>query len=116
MYLDIYEAIEHRHLVQVYYGHYFRIVEPRVYGSDLAGHDVLKAYQVAGCDELGRHVGWKWFKLSKIDTVRVLATTFPSSRSADGARDRALQRIYCEVTSAQSRDSYASDPSHLRHR
>lgn len=115
MYLDIYEAIEHRHLVQVYYGHYFRIVEPRVYGSDLAGRDVLKVYQVAGTDELGRHTGWRWFRISKMGSIKILATTFSGSRSADGARDRALQRIYCEVSSARRGDGQP-DPSHLRHR
>jgi hypothetical protein len=116
MYLDIYEAIERRHLMQVYYGGYFRVIEPHVYGNDMHGADVVKAYQVAGTNELGRHVGWRWFKVSKMDAITVLSTTFPGSRSADGARERALQRIYCEVTSAHSGAGKASDPSHLRHR
>jgi hypothetical protein len=104
MYLDIYEAIERRHLVQVYYGHYFRVIEPHVYGSDIHGADVLKVYQIAGTDELGRHVGWRWFKVSKMDTVMVLSANFLGSRPADVARQRSLQRIYCEVASS-SRDS-----------
>jgi hypothetical protein len=97
MYLDIYEAIERRHLIQVYYGRYFRVVEPHVYGRDLEGRDILKVYQVAGADELGRHVGWKWFSISKMDEVKVLSTAFPGLRPPDGIRERALQRIYCQV-------------------
>ncbi|HEY1774237.1 MAG TPA: hypothetical protein VGH91_13700 [Gammaproteobacteria bacterium] len=116
MYLDIYEAIEHRHLIQVYYGHYCRIVEPHVYGRDLDGRDVLKVYQLAGCDELGRHIGWRWLRISKMQTLTVLGTSFPSSRSTDGARPRTLQRVYCEITSSRHSDGEPSDGGSPRHR
>jgi hypothetical protein len=115
MYLDIYEAIEHRHLIQVYYGGYFRIIEPHIYGNDINGTDVLKAYQVAGANELGRHVGWRWFKVSKIDSIKVLPTAFPASRSSEGVRERALQRVYCEVSSSPSADP-SPEFSSYRHR
>jgi hypothetical protein len=116
MYLDIYEAIERRHLIQVYYGGYFRVLEPHVYGCDLHRIDVLKAYQLAGCNELGRHVGWRWLKISKMDAVTVLTTTFPSARSADGARERQLQRIYCEVASAGRGTDLSPELGSYRHR
>ncbi|MFI4921162.1 MAG: hypothetical protein ACHQAZ_05945 [Gammaproteobacteria bacterium] len=116
MYLAIYEAIEHHHLIQVHYGRYCRIVEPHIYGRDFDGRDVLKAYQVAGCDELGRHVGWRWLRVSKMQTLTVLATSFPISRSTDGARPRSLQRIYCEVTSSRRGERDASNGGKPQHR
>lgn len=114
MYLDIYEAIEHRHLIQVYYRSYFRVIEPRVYGCDMRHRDVLKVYQVAGANELGRHVGWRWFTVSRMDEVMVLSTTFSATRSEDGLRPRVLQRIYCEVPSLRHGQGQAPDPSRFR--
>lgn len=97
MYLDIYEAIEHRHLIQMYYGDYSRIIEPRAYGSDSRGLDMLKAYQIAGCDTFGRHIGWKWFQAKEMEAVIVLSTHFVSQRSESTLRPRPLQRVYCQV-------------------
>lgn len=97
MYLDIYEAIEHRHLLQFYYGHYFRIVEPHAYGSDSRGKDALKAYQVAGADALGAHKGWKWYDPKQMDHVRVLPTVFVPRRDTFNLGDKRLLRIYCQV-------------------
>jgi hypothetical protein len=116
MYLDIYEAIERRHLIQVYYGGYFRVIEPYVYGNDIHGTDVLKAYQLAGADELGRHVGWRWFKVSKMDAIKVLSTAFPGSRPTDGARERSLQRVYCEVDSSRAGTHHSPEIGSYRHR
>jgi hypothetical protein len=116
MYLDIYEAIERRHLVQVYYRHYFRIIEPYVYGCDMRNLDVLKAYQLAGCDELGRHVGWRWFAVSRMEAVTVLSASFPSTRPEDGLRRKVLQRIYCEVASPRKGDSGPHGLGNHRHR
>lgn len=116
MYLDIYEAIERRHLIQVHYGRYSRVVEPRVYGCDARHVDVLKVYQVAGCDELGRHVGWKWFTVSRMDAVLVLSTMFPTSRNEDGLRNRVLQRVYCQVGSIRPGDDPSVGASNFRHR
>jgi hypothetical protein len=97
MYLDIYEAIEHHCLVQLYYGDYTRIIEPRTYGSDLRGRDVVKAYQIAGCDALGRHVGWKWFHAADMYRVSILGTHFVTQRDISTLRERPLRRVYCEV-------------------
>ncbi len=116
MYLDIYEAIERRHLIQVYYGGYFRVIEPHVYGKDIHSIDVLKAYQLAGANELGRHTGWRWLKVSKMDALTVLSTAFPGSRPADGARARSLQRVYCEVASSRQGSDHSSELGSYRHR
>jgi hypothetical protein len=110
MYLNIYEAIERRHLMQVYYGGYFRVIEPHVYGRDTRGIDVLKVYQVAGADELGRHVGWRWFKVSKMDAIMVLSASFSPVRPEDGLRYKALQRIYFQVAPSRTGDG-SSPPS-----
>jgi hypothetical protein len=116
MYLGIYEAVEHRHLIQVYYRGYFRIVEPHVYGCDMRKQDVLKVYQLAGCNELGRHVGWKWFAVSRMDAVTVLSTSFSATRSEDGLRPKALQRIYCEAAPSHIGDRSSPGLSKHRHR
>jgi len=115
MYLDIYEAIERRHLMQVYYRGYFRVVEPHVYGCDLRNIDVLKVYQIAGTNELGRHVGWKWFAVSGMDAVLVLSTSFPPTRPEDTLRPKVLQRVYCEVAPSRI-DSGSSGRGSSRYR
>ena len=116
MYLDIYEAIERRRLIQVYYGGYSRVVEPRIYGCDSRHVDVLKAYQIAGADELGRHIGWKWFTVSRIEAVLVLATRFTASRNEDGLRNRVLQRVYCQVSPSPFPTGDASGAGQYRRR
>lgn len=98
MYLDIYQAIEQRHLLQMYYEEYFRVIEPRVYGRDFRGVDVLQAYQIGGCDAFGRHNGWKWFRAKDMDTLRVLSTHFSAHRSSAKLYDHTLQHVYCQVT------------------
>lgn len=100
VYLDIYEAIENRRLIQMYYGDYFRVIEPRLYGNDFRGVDVLKAFQVAGSDAFGRHPGWKWFRAKDMDSVVVLSTKFWPHRLENTHHDRTLQRVYCQVKDA----------------
>lgn len=116
MYLDIYEAIEHHCLMQLYYRDYTRIIEPRVYGSDLHGLDIVKAYQIAGCDALGRHVGWKWLHVAEMDRVSVLDTHFVTQRDSSTLRNRALQRVYCQVDVSSAGGVHSSHSGINKHR
>ena len=98
MYLDLFRAIEDRHLIQMCYGSYYRVIEPHVYGADSRGVDVLRAYQVAGLDGSKRDIGWKWFNTRHITNVVVLAAHFQQERTGVPVPPGAIRRIYCQVT------------------
>lgn len=99
MYLLIFEAIEHRHLMQFTYEGYFRIIEPHMYGSDADGVDLLCGFQLAGADELGKHNGWHKFEVAKISDLTCLATRYPGPRPPYRLHSKTFKRIYCQVTS-----------------
>jgi hypothetical protein len=97
MYLSIFEAIENRYLLQFHYCGYFRIIEPHVYGHDLRFGDVLRGYQVAGADELGKHRGWKWFRTGKIEDLQILPTHFTGPRKGSQLTVERLDRVFCHL-------------------
>lgn len=98
MYLDLFRAIEDRHLIQLHYGQYYRVVEPYVFGSDSRGEDVLRAYQVAGFDGLQRDIGWKWFNTRHIGNVVILSTQFQHERTGTPLPPGAIRRVYCQAS------------------
>jgi len=99
MYLLIFEAIEHRQLMQFMYEGFSRIIEPHMYGSDAAGVDLLCGFQIAGTDGLGRHNGWHKFEVSKITDLSCLPTKYPGPRHPYRLASKTFKRIYCQVTS-----------------
>lgn len=99
MYLLIFEAIEHRHLMQFMYEGFFRIVEPHMYGSDASGVDLLCGFEIAGTDGLGKHNGWHKFEVSKISDLTCMPTKYPGPRSSYRLGSKTFKRIYCQATS-----------------
>lgn len=99
MYLLIFEAIEHRHLLQFTYEGFFRIIEPHMYGSDASGVDLLCGFQIAGVGEMGKHNGWHKFQVSKISDLSCLPTKYPGPRPSYKLSSKTFKRIYCQATS-----------------
>lgn len=99
MYLLIFEAIEHSHLLQFKYEGFFRIIEPHMYGSDAAGVDLVCGYQIAGTDGFGRQNGWHKFELAKISDLTCLPTKYPGPRPPYKLGSQTFKRIYCQATS-----------------
>ena|ERR1700722_13314575 len=99
MYLLIFEAIEHRNLLQFTYEGFFRIIEPHMYGSNAASVDLLCGFQIAGTDELGKHNGWHKFEMSKINDLSCLPTKYRGPRHPYRLHSKTFKRIYCQATS-----------------
>jgi hypothetical protein len=97
MYLSVYEAIEHRYLLQFHYCGYSRIIEPHVFGHDRRFGDVLRGYQIGGADESGTHRGWKWFRTGKIESLQVLTSHFPGARAGADRTVERLERVYSRI-------------------
>lgn len=96
MFLDIFRAIEHRHLIQMRYANYYRVVEPYVYGN-VRGVDMLRAYQLAGSDGINGDVGWKWFNAGEIEGIVVLSTRFHQERTGVTFLPGEMRRVYCQI-------------------
>lgn len=98
MYLDLFRAIEERHLIQFHYANYYRVVEPYLFGTDSRGEDILRAYQIAGFDGLQRDIGWKWFNTKNLSNVVILSTHFQHERTGIPLPRGAMQRVYCQAS------------------
>lgn len=94
MYLTIFEAIEHRYLLQFHYCGYFRVIEPHVFGHDPRYGDVFRGFQIGGADERGNHRGWKWFRVDKVQELQVLPVHFMGPREGAALTVERLERTY----------------------
>lgn len=91
------DAIGRKRVLEFYYDGYPRSVEPHACGNDTKGNDVVRAYQISGGSESGEYVGWKLFKLSKMNYMEISTTTFAGPRPDYKRGDSAMRVIYCQL-------------------
>lgn len=65
------QAIKERHMLELRYHGWSRIVEPHAYGRDKSGDEVLRCYQVSGGSVSGERFGWKLLKLREITSLHM---------------------------------------------
>ncbi len=90
-------AIEHKRLLRFYYDDGLRVVEPFCYGLSSAGHQVLRAYQVAGYSKSGPPVGWRLYKLSDMKNIALADERFEIIRPGYNPNDSGMTQIYSRV-------------------
>ena len=73
---DLVDAIRERHVVELRYHRYSRIVEPYVYGLGRDGLERIRCYQIAGESDSGEMIGWKLLRVEEIVSLRVTETRF----------------------------------------
>ena len=92
---ELCHAIHRRRRIQFRYEPGVRIVEPYAYGVGDGGHELLRAYQLAG-DSLSREEGWKLFHVDKMSEISVLDEMFDEPRLGYMRNDPSMVKIYCE--------------------
>lgn len=89
-------AITSRHVLELRYHGYSRLVEPYAYGRDKNGEELLRCYQRSGGSESGQGIGWKLLKIADIYSTHSQITNFvPHHEYRRG--DKAMAYIFCEV-------------------
>jgi hypothetical protein len=91
----IVQAIREGRLLRLTYDGFERTVEPYTYGLDRRGQRLLVAFQVGGGSQSGAF-GWKTLRECGMERVRVLATTFVTTRSDYRRDDGAFASIIAQ--------------------
>ena len=96
----IVSAIRNRNLIELNYGTHPgpRIVEPYVYGVNVQGNELLRAYQVDGVSESNEPVHWKLFRVDRISTLSGLPEQFEGLREGYNPSDPAIDgEVFAQV-------------------
>jgi predicted DNA-binding transcriptional regulator YafY len=86
------QAIRNRRLIRIFYSGKTRTIEPHAYGHTHKGHEVLRAYQIAG----GK-VAWRLFRIDKVSQLFSLDSTFPTRRPGYERNDADMSNIICQL-------------------
>ncbi|WP_089400677.1 hypothetical protein [Noviherbaspirillum humi] len=90
------EAIDQRHILELRYHGYSRIVEPHIYGEDRHGNEVLRCYQLAGGSASGERAGWKLLYVQDAVLVHLTETEF-MPRADYRVTDKVVVNAYCRI-------------------
>jgi len=90
-------AIKNKNLIEIIYKDYPRTVEPHLVGTKTSGNDALSAWQVDGYSESDRQPPWRYYTLSKIESITVLNETFTGTRPEYNPNDTTMAIIHCRL-------------------
>ncbi len=93
-------AIEERRIIEFYYHGGYRTVEPFALGvvkHGAADNESLICYQIEGLSDLQGTVGWKLYRASEMEEIRVLREQFTGDRPDYDPDDIDMVKIYCCV-------------------
>jgi hypothetical protein len=91
------EAIRTARCLELTYAGHRRVVEVHVAGTTHDGEALMRAWQVSGGSSSGQPVGWKMFRLARVESARL--STEPSQAPRTGYRrdDPAIAHVVCQV-------------------
>jgi predicted DNA-binding transcriptional regulator YafY len=90
-------AIRSRRVVQFDYDGGLRTAEPFCHGASMDGHDLLRAYQTGGYSESGNSVGWRLFRVDRMNNLNITDESFSGNRPGYNPDDGAMVRVYCRL-------------------
>ena len=94
----LWQAIEQRRLIQLFYKSRERIVEPHDYGIH-NGIVKLLAYQVGGSSS-NKLPAWRWLEEDLISNIQILDRTFAGGRSAPSGKHHKWDQLFIRVKPA----------------
>ncbi|WP_124451995.1 hypothetical protein [Burkholderia sp. Bp8992] len=89
-------AISNKHLLELRYHGYSRLVEPYAYGREGGGVILLRCYQQSGGSESGQTTGWKLLKVAEIFLIQEINKSF-NPRQTYRHNDKAMKFIFCQI-------------------
>lgn len=84
-------AIRDGKVLRVTYKGTARLIEPRVYGVDAAGEELLRGWQISPPP-----ADWRTLRLDKSTSLATTATPFEGARADPSWDNELLSKIYCE--------------------
>lgn len=93
------DAIGARRLLRFIYEGYERVVEPHLYGINVASHEALSAYLVSGWSASSPEPGWRNYLAQQMHDVHVLDAPFAGPRPEYNPDDPAFRQIFCRLES-----------------
>jgi hypothetical protein len=97
MHARICEAIRNRQLLMFGYGDSVRIVEPHLYGTSAAGHELLSAWMRSGQSRTDPQGGWRTFRVEEMRDIDTLPETFPGVRPGYNPDEARMGRVFCRL-------------------
>jgi hypothetical protein len=93
----IISAIKNKELLSFTYNGVTRLVEPQTYGLSIAGHEVLRARQVAGGSSSGQDRIAKLFDLDKISQLKRKRIHFDEALPEHNPQDSAMIEVFASL-------------------
>lgn len=91
------EAISKRHMIELRYDGFTRLVEPHAYGIDSSGSEKLRCWQISGGSTSGERQGWKLLNVSDMHATTLSEAKFASARAGYKRGDSAMRHIYAQL-------------------
>ncbi|MFC1902029.1 hypothetical protein ACFLX3_03795 [Chloroflexota bacterium] len=94
-------AVKSRRIIEFYYHGGDRVAEPFCLGLVMSGdadNESLLCYQVGGYCEYGEPVGWKLYRVSEIEDLKIISEVFCSDRPGYDTDNLEMKTIYCCVS------------------
>ncbi len=86
-------AIQSRQMIQFNYEDNTRVAEPYCFGQNKEGNVFLRAFQVKGKSKSGKSTGWRLFRASKIENVKITGEYFAIGHHY--GKEPVIKNAYC---------------------
>lgn len=96
----LWASIEARRIVEFYYHGGYRIVEPYALGITRRGHadnESLYCYQLSGFSDINDSKGWKLYRVSEIEGIKVSREQFSGERPDYYPEKINMTEIFCRI-------------------
>ena len=90
-------AIRERRVLRFSYDGGSREIEPHCHGFSREAHELVRGFQLSGASRSGEPVGWKTFRVDRMEAVAVTFATFTSPRDGYDAAENRMASVHCSV-------------------
>ncbi len=96
----LWASIQARRVIEFYYHGGYRTVEPYALGVTRHGHadnESLFCYQLSGFSDLNDAAGWKLYRISEMEEIKVSREQFSGDRPGYDPEDIRMVEVFCCV-------------------
>jgi hypothetical protein len=96
----LWASVQDRRIIEFYYHGGYRIVEPYALGVTRHGdadNESLICYQLSGFSDLNNAVGWKLYRISEMEEIKVSRERFAGDRPGYDPEDIHMVQVFCCV-------------------
>lgn len=93
---SICKAIDSHDVIVFFYDGGERTVEPYIHGLSIAGHELMRGYQIGGFSHSSEDSGWRLFEVEKMGAIARTETKF-HTRPDYSRNDSKIVSIHCRI-------------------